>query len=183
MNFSELSKSKSIVFSTLNQMKNLNPRRTHFFVHVLSLFLSIKGRLNFLQLERFGNFDEQTFRNHFEKKFDFLEFNKILVKDNCSKNLAIAFDPSYISKSGKKTPGVGYFWSGCAGSSKWGLEISGLAAVDAGNHTAFHLDAVQTIGVKENETLIDYYLNVILERKDALQELSKTIPADAYFSK
>lgn len=183
MNFSELSKSKSIVFSTLNQMKGLNLRRTHFLWHVISLFLSIKGKLNFLQLERFGKFGEQTFRNQFEEKFDFLEFNKILVKEHCGKDLAIAFDPSYISKSGKKTPGVGYFWSGCAGRSKWGLEISGLAAVDAENHTAFHLEAVQTIDVKENETLLDYYLNIILERKKGLQELSRTILADAYFSK
>lgn len=65
--------------------------------------------MNFLQLERFGKFGEQTFRNQFEEKFDFLEFNKILVKEHCGKDLAIAFDPSYISKSGKKTPGVGYF--------------------------------------------------------------------------
>lgn len=58
-----------------------------------------------------------------------------------------------------------------------------MAAVDAENHTAFHLEAVQTIDVKENETLIDYYLKVILERKKGLQELSETILADAYFSK
>lgn len=36
---------------------------------------------------------------------------------------ALAFDPSYILKAGKKTPGVGYFWSGVAGRAKWGLEF------------------------------------------------------------
>jgi hypothetical protein len=35
--------------------------------------------MNFLQFERFGKLDEQTYRNHFEKKFDFMEFNKILI--------------------------------------------------------------------------------------------------------
>ena len=58
---------------------------------------------------------------------------------------AIAFDPSYISKSGKKTPGLNYFWSGVAGKTKWGLEIGGIAAIDIDNHTAFHLEAVQTL--------------------------------------
>lgn len=164
-------------------MKNLNLRRTHFLMHIFSLFLSIKGKLNFLQFERFGKLDEQTFRNQFEEQFDFLEFNKILVKEHCSKDLAIAFDPSYILKAGKKTPGVGYFWSGCAGKTKWGLEIAGLAAIDCENHTAFHLEAVQTIDLKENETLLDYYKRIILERKKDLQELSKTILVDAYFSK
>jgi hypothetical protein len=38
---------------------------------LFSLFLSIKGKMNFLQFERYGKFDEQTYRNHFEKKFDF----------------------------------------------------------------------------------------------------------------
>ncbi|VAW25121.1 hypothetical protein MNBD_BACTEROID01-833 [hydrothermal vent metagenome] len=62
-----------------------------------------------------------------------------------SPDSAIAFAPSYISKSGKKTPGLGYFWPGCAGKAKWGLEIAGLAAIDIENHTAFHLEAVQTV--------------------------------------
>ena len=152
-------------------------------IHLFSLFLSIKGKMNFLQFERFGKFDEQTYRNHFEKKFDFMAFNKILINEHCSAELAIAFDPSFISKSGKKTPGTGYFWSGCAGRTKWGLEISGLAVIDCENHSAFHLEAVQTIDLKENQTLLDYYLNLILERKSGLQELSKNILVDAYFSK
>ena len=41
----------------------------------------------------------------------------------------IAFDPSCISGSGKHTPGVGYFWSGCAGKAKWGVELCGFTAV------------------------------------------------------
>ena len=93
------------------------------------------------------------------------------------------FDPSFISKSGKKTPGVGYFWSGCAGKTKWGLEIAGLAAIDIENHSAFHLEAVQTVDLKEDETLISHYLQIILDRKNDLQDLSKIILVDAYFSK
>ena len=135
-------------------------------IQLFSLFLSIKGRMNFLQFERFGKFDEQTYRSNFEKEFPFLEFNKNIIKEHCSTNLAIAFDPSFISKSGKKTPGTGYFWSGCAGKSKWGLEIAGLAAIDCENHTAFHLEAVQTMDLKEDQTLVQHYLNVILERKN-----------------
>jgi hypothetical protein len=164
-------------------MKNFNVQRNNFMTHLFSLFLSIKGRINFLQFERFGKFDEQTYRNNFEKEFAFLEFNKNIIKEHCSANLAIAFDPSFISKSGKKTPGTGYFWSGCAGKTKWGLEIAGLAAIDCENHTAFHLEAVQTMDLKEDQTLVQHYLNIILERKNELQELSKNILVDAYFSK
>lgn len=77
--------------------------------------MSIKGPLNFLQFERFSDFGEQSFRNQFENRFDFLSLNKDLVLENGSGHYTIAFDPSYISKSGKLTPGVGYHWSGCAG--------------------------------------------------------------------
>lgn len=112
-----------------------------------------------------------------------MEFNKILIQAHCSSNLAIAFDPSYISKSGKKTPGTGYFWSGCAGKAKWGLELAGLAAIDGELNSAFHLEAVQTIGLAEDETLIEHYLKVVLVRKEDLQALSKIILVDAYFSK
>lgn len=152
-------------------------------LHIFNLFLGIKGRLNFLQFERYGRYGEQSYRNQFEEGFDFLTFNRIMIKEHAGDHLAIAFDPSYISKSGKKTPGLGYFWSGVAGQAKWGLEISGLAAVDMDNHTAFHLEAVQTIGLQEKETLLAYYGRIILERKEALQEVSKTLLADAYFSK
>ena len=150
---------------------------------IFGLFLGIKGRINFLQLERFSDMDEQSFRNQFEIKFDFLTFNKnlILELESCC---VIAFDPSFISKSGKKTPGLGYFWSGTASKSKWGLEIGGIAAVDIENHTAFHLEAIQTLNNKvEAQSLLENYANILIERKEPLQEISKYVVVDAYFSK
>ncbi|HLR37400.1 MAG TPA: hypothetical protein VK084_05095 [Chitinophagaceae bacterium] len=37
-------------------------------LHIFDLFLGIKGRLNFLQFERYGKYGEQTYRNQFEGK-------------------------------------------------------------------------------------------------------------------
>ena len=87
-------------------------------------------------MERYSNFCEQSFRQQFDKWFDFLKFNSALVSKYCSRRTVIGFDPSYIPKSGKKTCGTGMYWSGCAGSAKWGLEICGIAAIDLDNHTA-----------------------------------------------
>ena len=157
-------------------------------IEVFMLFLSIKGRINFFQLERYGQFIEQRYRQQFEKPFDFMEFNKQLAISNGSGRFVIAFDPSYISKSGKLTPGLGRYWSGCAQASKWGLEISGIAAVDVDNNFAFHLEAVQTPGSKgdpnlDEENLLDWYGNVLFERKDTLLQLSTYVVADAFFAK
>lgn len=179
----ELSIFKYPLIKALNKMKGLNKSRKKFMVQIIGLFLSIKGPLNFLQLERFSDLDEQSFRNQFEKTFDFMSLNKDLVLENGSGHYTIAFDPSYISKAGKLTPGVGYHWSGCAGKVKWGLEISGIAAIDIGNHTAFHLEAVQTLNVANHESLLTYYASILVDRKDELLAISKYIVADAYFSK
>jgi len=167
-------------FSTLS--KPLNKWRKDFILDVLWLILSIQGKINFLQLARYGKYGEQHYRSQFSKKFDFLGFNSSIVHQHCSENTVIAFDPSYIPKSGKKTAGAGYFWSGCSSRALWGLEIGGIAAVDIDNHTALHLEAIQTL-VKDNQTLLDYYAHVLIERKDELQKISNTVVADAYFSK
>lgn len=180
----ELSRVKSIVFSAFDQMEEkLDCRIPKGFFLILMLFLSIKGRINFLQLERFSGFCEQRFRYFFERSFDFFAFNKTLITMNVKGKMALAFDPSYIQKAGKRTPGVGYFWSGVAGRAKWGLEFCGMAVLDLTRKTAFHLFGFQTIDLQDDETLIAFYVRKIMEKKENLLKISKYLVADAYFSK
>jgi len=164
-------------------MQGVNKWQYDFIIEVLGLFLAIKGRLNFLQFGRYGMQQEQSYRNWFGKPFDFLNFNCELVQEYCGNHLTIAFDPSYVSKSGKATPGLGNFWSGVAGKTKRGLEISGIAAIDIDNHSAFHLEAVQTPSDLGTDSLPDHYAKVLVERKESLLLISKHVVADAYFSK
>jgi len=67
----------------------------------------------------------------------------------------------FIHKSGKQTPGIGYFWSGCAGKALRGIEIMGLSVIDADTRLSFHLDAIQTPPtscLRDNDlTLVDWY--------------------------
>ena len=140
-------------------MNTINKWQYDFLLEVFMLFVSIKGRLNFLQFGRYDKHEEQHYRNQFDKPFDFLSFNKHLIKEHCGKHLTIAFDPSYVCKSGKSTAGLGYFWSGVAGKAKWGLELSGIAAIDIDNHTAFHLEAIQTPSDLQSESLLEHYTN------------------------
>lgn len=175
----------SLIINVLNKISTFSKSRKSFMSEAFILFLSIKGRINFLQLGRYGTHGEQRYRQQFEKPFPFMDFNKELVLSHGSGRYAIAFDPSYISKSGKKTPGVGWYWSGCAGQAKWGLEIGGIAAIDVDNHTAFHLEAVQTLPDKENdkENLCSWYARILKERKDSLLAISPLLVCDAWFSK
>ena len=171
-----------LIINTLSKMSNINKCRKDFFCEVMFLFLSIKGRINFLQFGRYGLSGEQRYRQQFEKPFDFLAFNKELVLSNGSGRYIIAFDPSYIDKSGKNTTGLGWYWSGCAGKAKWGLEIGGIAAIDIANHTAFHLEAVQTLN-SNDQTLTEWYIDLLTERSGTLTSISSYFVADAWFSK
>jgi len=147
------------VLANLNKFIALKECREKFIINVLTCFSSIKGKINFLQMARFSDKCEQYFRINFENKFNFQSFNLTMIKERVSECI-VAFDPSYIRKSGKKTYGLGMYWSGCAGRAKWGLDICGFAAVDIARNTAFHLNATQTPKSKDTN-LLYYYTKVI----------------------
>lgn len=107
-------------------LNSLHKPKRDFFISVLWLFLSIKGKINFLQLARYGQKGEQHFRRQFSERFDFAGFNAELIKSCASKHLVLALDPTHLPKSGKKTYGKDFFWSGCAGAVKPGLEFKAL---------------------------------------------------------
>lgn len=166
----------------LEKLPAIGKWQRKFLLHLFVLWMSMRGRYNFANLSRQGGFLAYTYRKHFDEPFDFLKFNRLLCEGFLGRERIIAFDPSFLPKSGKHTAGLGYFWSGCAGREKRGLEISGIAAVDIADGSAMHLEAVQTVFVEENESLIDYYGDIIAGRAEELKPISNHIVADAYFS-
>lgn len=155
----------------------------------LKLFMAIPGKVNFLQMGRYGEFSEQTYRNNFENEaFDWFAFNEHLVRKVLDgKFLAIAVDPSFLPKSGKKTPWIGRFWSGVAGEMKRGQEIFGVGVIDVENHDCMTLSAPQTPDAKSLEemdyNLVEWYCQNLIILKEKLQKISRLIVADAFFSK
>ena len=77
-------------------------------IKVIILFMVIPRKINFTQMGRYGLHVEQTYRNAFglkkSKCIDWLKLNVSLAKRFFGKQgrWAIAIDPSYISKAGKK---------------------------------------------------------------------------------
>lgn len=166
-----------------------------FIVETMILYLTIPNRINFLQMARFGKSCESRYRQNFSKKFDWFGFNLHFISRMAGHRTAIALDASFISKSGKNTPGISYFWSGCAGAAKRGLEILAFALVDADEMDAVFLWARQTFlepirgrkpkyleHMKDHNNLIGKYLRAIAEKREAMLQVSKQLVADAYFS-
>ncbi len=187
---------RSLCKTTLRSCKSVKASFVSFFVDAMVGVLTISGRINFLQLARYCKSCEQRFRQNFRKKFDWIAFNQSFIVKQSGHRYAIAIDPSYVSKSGKHTPGIGYFWSGCAQTMKRGLEILGIALVDADTREAYAIRAVQTLVQRirkgrrpkcvehvERDSLVSHYLKALYDYKEQLLQLSNIIVADAFFSK
>ena len=187
MIFREINSFSSVVKNVLSKTTKLNKWRRDFLTEIFMLYMVIPNRINFKQMGRYSDYGEQRFRNQFKQKFDFMEFNRELTSTYFGQRIAIAFDPSHIEKSGKKTAYLASFWSGSEQAMKKGLEISEIAVIDLDLHQSFHLEAVQTAPPKTlktvSMTLIDWYSGILCSRKEELQKISSIVVADAYFSK
>lgn len=193
-----------LIFQLLNQYEGiakaaisgcsakLNKSFKTNIIEILLLIMCIPRKINFLQLGRYGSRCEQCYRQTAERAFDWLGFNMNLAARYFHQygkgfgRLAIAIDPSYVSKAGKKTDHIGRFWSGCAAAVKHGLEILGIGLVDADMKDCIMLRAVQTKNAKELEadsmTLPQWYLSVLKKYRDELLRITDILVADAAFS-
>lgn len=167
---------------------DLTKSRRQFLSHILMLFLSVRHRINFLQLARHSDqYCEHSMRLHFEEYIDLATINQRLIQDHGSGHFILALDASYLPKSGRKTPGLGQFWSGSAQQALWGLEVSLLSVIDVEQRTAWHLDAIQTPDKAERAakdiSLIDHYAQLVVWQSAITTHLSGYLSVDAYFAK
>ena len=191
-----LTQLRELIAAALKSQTKLSKPFHTFFIETMELMLTHTGRLNFTQMARCGRSCESRFRQNFKKPFDWLSFNRSFLGSTKGHRIAIAIDPCYISKSGKKTPGVDWFWSGCAAAMKKGLEILGISIVDADSKDAVFLKAEQTFtdkvrgrkpkcteGMNNPDSLTGWYLRMLTRNSDKLKSICKLLVADAYFSK
>ena len=164
----------------------------NLLIEILTLYMILPRKINFTQMARYGKHGEQTYRQNFNRKkkdcIDWLLLNLSLARRVLDMDglLAIAIDPCYISKAGKKTPHIGRFWSGCAGAVKHGLEIMGIGLLDVANNKCMMLRAHQTLGNSalkmRNKTLVEYYISVMKRYSKKLLSITDIVVADAFFS-
>ena len=83
---------QSECLEALKSVANIRKPFEKVFMDAMKLFMAIPGRINFLQMGRYGKFSEQTYRNHFvNESFDWFSFNEHLVKEHLpGKRKAIA---------------------------------------------------------------------------------------------
>lgn len=101
--FDKLTSIKAII----GKVKGLTKSQYDFLNYILGMFLSIRTRINFLQFAGHSDeYNEKSCRLQFEQYADFVAINSEYIKQKGSGRYVIAYDLSYLKKSGKSTAGT-----------------------------------------------------------------------------
>ena len=104
--FDKLTSIKTII----GKVKGITKSQHDFLLYILGMFLSIKTRIIFLQCARHSNeYNEKSCRLQFEQYVDFMAINSEYINQKGSGRYVIAYDLSYLKKSGKFTAGTGKY--------------------------------------------------------------------------
>ena len=126
---------KDFTFRCKSVFENTTTKMSKRFLNWLILTIRtvalIPGKVNFTRLSRYGGRTAKTFASNFKTPVDWMKVNIGMAQDcfGPSDDMAVAIDPSFISKSGSLTYGTGRFWSGVAQRVKRGLEIMAIWAI------------------------------------------------------
>ena len=84
-NSNVLTQYQSEVIEALKSAANLGKPFEKVIIDTLKLFMAIPDKINFLQMGRYGEFTEQTYRNTFTRDdFDWFAFNLFLANKVCT---------------------------------------------------------------------------------------------------
>ena len=131
---------KDFTFRCKSVFENTTTKMSKRFLNWLILTIRtvalIPGKVNFTRLSRYGGRTAKTFASNFKTSVDWMKVNIGMAQDcfGPSDDMAVAIDPSFISKAGRLTYGIGRFWSGVAQRVKRGLEIMAIGAISLSKH-------------------------------------------------
>ena len=177
-------KAIGFISASIEQVSGMTKPQKKFMIWLFAKWVMLPVRHNFLNIYRYGSGDysEKSIRHQFSRKINFAGWFKTAMSGLKDKESVAAFDPSYISKSGKKTYGKGFFWSGKDQQTKPGLEIGCLALVDVEDAAAYSIEAVQTPPDMKGK-LMEHYVGIIKKNITSLLSYTRYLAADGYFMK
>lgn len=170
------------LYKILNGLALKHPQRK-FIIQLFSTWLSIKGRVNFLQLGRFSKHSEKYYRRWFCRPFDWTGFNKALLQHAGIGKCVIAIDDVVWQKAGKKTFGLSNVYSGVMHKLIRGIDFFTLSIVSAEWATAFHINAVQIVNSSPVGNRASQQAAFLMNQLPALRELTKVVVGDGYFAR
>src|SRR3982751_3424804 len=128
-----LHKALDLVGTTIQKLTKITKPQFKFFIWFIKRWWMLPVRYNFLNLSRYGGYSDRTVRDQFSKPLLFIELFDGLYRPLQQKECIVAFDPTFVPKSGKQTPGLYKFWNGSHRRAEKGLEAGVLAIIDEGD--------------------------------------------------
>lgn len=173
----------TIIEQVLARMSGLGVWQKRFMKILFISLLTLRGRVNFSNLARHSELNEKTYRRGFEKDFDFENFNLAIIQERPVKGeLVAAIDTSYLPKAGKKTYGLGKFYSSCLNKAVKGLEISEIALIDRDSQQAYAFSTKQTVE-QENKSRLELYIEHLELGASKFPQGISYLLADGYYTK
>ena len=181
----------TIVTATLNQLPGLSKPRRTFVAALIAMILALRGRVNYRNLARYGDYAERTYARQFQRSFPWLEFHAKTLQTAVplTHELIAAQDASFIPKSGKQTYGLDKFYNGAASRPERGLEITALAVVDVTQKGAYIAAVEQTRPTPELKkeqaaaTRLDQAIKQLQTARPHLPPVVSYLAADGWYAK
>jgi len=100
----------------------------------------MKGRVTMLGISRWSEgYSYKTIERFFDKKIDWLSLKWKMIESVIGKEVILVADESTVSKSGKVTYGLGYFYSGLQNRPIKGISFLSFSLVDVESRRAYPL--------------------------------------------
>lgn len=178
-------------FGQVLQKVGIRKLQRGYLEMLLGLWLAIPGRVNYVNLERYGDLSERSHRGWFEKPVDFVGINMGILEAleaEEAEGLVLGIDASFIGKSGKATPNVGRYWDSKQNKTVKGLEVSccSLIGVSLGQAMGLHLRATQSgekVKLSRMEQYAGHLHDVLGCLTPDLRQRIEYVVADGYYSK
>jgi putative transposase len=112
----------------------------------------MRGRITMLSISRWNEkYSYKTIERFFDKKIDWLGLKWKMIESVIGKEVILVADESTVSKSGKVTHGLGYFYSGLQGRAIKGISFLSFSLVDVESRRAYPLFTKQLKKEKESK--------------------------------
>ena len=181
----------TVVTDTLNQLPGLAKPQRKFIAALLATILALRGRVNYRNLARYGDYSERTYSRQFQGPFPWLDFHAKTLQTALpgTHELIAAQDASFIPKSGKKTYGLDKFYNSVVSRPERGLEISALAVIDVTQKGAYIAAVEQTPPTPElkkeqaDATRLDHAIKQLQTARPHLPQVVSHLAADGWYAK
>jgi putative transposase len=112
----------------------------------------MRGRVTMLGISRWSEeISYKTIERFFDKKIDWLSLKWTIIKKVIGKEVILVADETTVSKSGKVTHGLGYFYSGLQGRAIKGVSFLSFSLVDVESRRAYPLFTKQVRKEKKSK--------------------------------